>query len=56
MKIDFNRLWKNILNPPTWAKVLTFIVTILSATLSLIIVFLGFEKACLKYFLIFYLQ
>ena len=41
MKIDFQRLWKKILNPPTWAKFLTFIVTVLSATLSLIIVALG---------------
>ncbi len=44
MKIDFFSLWKKILNPPTWAKVLTFIVTILSATLSLVIVCLGFEN------------
>ncbi len=47
MKIDFRSLWKKILNPPAWAKILTFIVTILSATLSLVIVFLGFENGAL---------
>lgn len=44
MKIDFGRLWKKILNPPTPAKILTFIVTIVSATLSLVMVFLGLEN------------
>jgi len=44
MKTDFRSLWKKILNPPTWAKVLTFIVTLLSATLSLIMVALGLES------------
>lgn len=48
MKIDFQRLWKNVLNPPTWAKVLTFIITILSATLSLIIVGVGLENSALE--------
>ena len=47
MKIDFQRLWKNILNPPTWAKVLTFIITLLSATLSLVTVRLGLENGAL---------
>lgn len=44
MKIDFRSLWKKILNPPTWAKVLTFIITLLSATLSLVMVGLGLEN------------
>ena len=44
MKIDFHSLWKKILNPPTWAKVLTFIITLLSATLSLVIVALDLEN------------
>ena len=44
MKIDFRSLWKKILNPPTWAKILTFIITLLSATLSLIMVALGLEN------------
>jgi hypothetical protein len=44
MKIDFRSLWEKILNPPTWAKVLTFIITLLSATLSLIMVGLGLEN------------
>ena len=47
MKIDFRALWKKILNPPTWAKILTFIVTIISATLSLVAVALGFENTTL---------
>ena len=47
MKIDFRALWKKILNPPTWAKILTFIVTVISAILSLVIVALGFENSTL---------
>ena len=47
MKIDFRALWKKILNPPTWAKILTFIVTVISAILSLVIVALGFENTAL---------
>ena len=47
MKIDFRALWKKILNPPTWAKILTFIVTVISAVLSLVIVALGFENSAL---------
>ena len=47
MKIDFRSLWKKILNPPTWAKVLTFIITLLSATLSLVAVGLGLENGAL---------
>ena len=47
MKIDFRSLWKKILNPPTWAKVLTFILTLLSATLSLVMVALGLENGAL---------
>ena len=44
MKINFKQLWKNILSPPSWAKTLTFIVTILSATLSIFMVFLQFDN------------
>lgn len=47
MKIDFRALRKKILNPPTWAKILTFIVTVISAVLSLVIVALGFENTAL---------
>ena len=36
MKIDFRSLWKKILNPPNFVKVLTVIVTLVSATLSLV--------------------
>lgn len=44
MKIDFISLWEKILNPPRWAKIINFIVTILSATFSLILVGLGIEN------------
>lgn len=47
MKIDFRALWKKILNPPMWAKILTFIVTVISATLSLVAAALGFENSAL---------
>ena len=47
MKIDFFSIWKKILKPPTWAKILNFIITILSATLSLIMVGLGLENGLL---------
>ncbi len=40
MRFNFRSLWKNILKPPTWVKILTFIVTILSASFSLLMVFL----------------
>lgn len=45
MKINFRKLWKEILNPPIWVKVLTFLITLVSAALSLIIVALGFENS-----------
>lgn len=48
MKIDFSAVWKKILNPSTWAKILTFIITIISATLSLVFVFLGIENSTLS--------
>ncbi len=47
MKIDFRSLWKKILNPPNLVKVLTFIITIISATLSLVMVGLGLENGTL---------
>lgn len=47
MKIDFRELSKRILNPPTWVKVLTFLVTLLSAVLSLVMVIVGFENGAL---------
>ena len=45
MKIDFRLLWNKILNPPTWAKVLTIILTVIFSSLSLVMVFLGFEQS-----------
>ncbi len=47
MKINFQKIYKSILNPPTWAKVLTFIVMIISATLSLVMVALKFENSAI---------
>lgn len=46
-KIDFRALWQKILHPPVWVKVLTFIVTLVSATLSLVMVALGLENDAL---------
>ena len=47
MKINFRSLWKKILNPPTWAKVLTFIVTILSAVGALLMLLVDYETNAL---------
>ncbi|MBR2989161.1 MAG: hypothetical protein IKC64_05510 [Clostridia bacterium] len=47
MKFDFRELWQKILRPPTWAKVLTFIVMIISATLSIVVAIVGFEEGFL---------
>lgn len=47
MKIDFRSLWNKLLNPPAWVKWLTFVITILSATLSLVMVGLGLENGLL---------
>lgn len=44
MKIDVRSLWGKIANPPTWAKVFTFIITLISATVSLVMVGLGLEN------------
>ncbi len=41
MKINFRTLLSKILNPPTFVKVLTFILAVLSCTLALIFVFKG---------------
>ncbi len=45
MKIDFRSLWKKVLNTPVWAKALTFIVTILSATSSLLTLLIDYENS-----------
>lgn len=47
MKIDFRALWKKILNPPTWAKVLTLIITVITATLSLLILLVDYDGRAL---------
>lgn len=39
MKINFRSLWKRILNPPTWAKALTFIITAFAAIGALLTLF-----------------
>ena len=43
MKIDFRAIWKKILHPPTWAKVLTFVVSLLSATASLLMLLVEYD-------------
>ena len=50
MKLDFRALWKRILNPPTWAKVLTFIVTLLSAVGALLMLLVDYDSSALAVF------
>ena len=47
MKFDFRGLWKKILNPPTWAKILTFIVSIVSAVGALLMLLVEYENNAL---------
>lgn len=47
MKFDFRELWKKILNPPTWAKILTFIVSIVSAVGALLMLLVEYENNAL---------
>lgn len=44
MKIDFPTLWKKILHPPKWAKVLTFIVTVISCAASILLLFVDYAE------------
>ncbi len=48
MKIDFRLVWKKILNPPTWAKVLTFTITLISSALSLLILLIDYSGSALE--------
>ena len=47
MKFDFRALWKKILSPPTWAKILTFIVSIVSAAGALLMLLVEYENNAL---------
>ena len=47
MKFDFRALWKKILSPPTWAKILTFIVSIVSAVGALLMLLVEYENNAL---------
>lgn len=47
MKADFRAIWKKIARPPTWAKVVTFLVTVFSAALSLSILLIDYEGSAL---------
>ena len=47
MKFDFRELWKKILSPPTWAKILTFIVSIVSAVGALLMLLVEYENNAL---------
>lgn len=47
MKFDFRELWKKILNPPTWAKILTFNVSIVSAVGALLMLLVEYENNAL---------
>ncbi len=48
MKINFSAFIEKLLNPPTWEKVLTFVITTLSAVASLVIVLMGIEEGVLS--------
>ncbi len=43
MKFDFITVWQRILKPPTWAKVVNFLVTLISCIGSIVVVFIGFK-------------
>ena len=47
MNIDFRAIWKKILNPPAWAKILTFIISFLSAIGALLILLVDYEESAL---------
>lgn len=44
MKFDFPTFWKKVLHPPVWAKVLTFIVTVISCTASVLLLFVDYAE------------
>lgn len=44
MKFDFPTFWKKVLHPPVWAKVLTFIVTVISCTASVMLLFVDYAE------------
>lgn len=45
MNIDFRAIWKKILNPPAWAKILTFIISFFSAIGALLILLVDYEES-----------
>lgn len=47
MKTDFSSVLQKILRPPFWVKILTFLITLLSATGSLVMVFIGLNSGIL---------
>ena len=47
MKINFRAIWKKILHPPTWVKIITFIVAICSAVGALLILLTDYETGVL---------
>ena len=48
MKIDFRSVWKTIVYPPTWLKILTFTVTLISAVGSISFLFVDYEGTALS--------
>lgn len=48
MKIDFRSVWKTIVYPPTWLKILTFMITIISAVGSILFLFVDYEGTALS--------
>ncbi len=47
MKLDFRPIWKKILHPPTWVKIVTFAVSVLSAVGALLMLLVDYDKSAL---------
>lgn len=48
MKTNFISIWKKVLNPPTWAKILTFIIALLTSIGAVLILFFDYENSVLE--------
>ena len=48
MKIDFRSFFSRILNPPFWAKILTFTVSVISAIGAVLMLFLDYQTGVLS--------
>lgn len=48
MKLNFRAILKKTLSPPTWAKALTFVITLFSATCALLMLFVDYKNSALS--------